>query len=51
MSRYTLELRYIENNPNIDLFEDVKYYEPLELITLKRSFLLDLNLDKLDLKV
>ena len=51
MSIYTLELRYIENNPNIDLFEDVKYYEPLEFDNFKRSFLLDINLDKLDSKV
>ena len=38
MSRYTLELRYIENNPNIDLFEKVKYYEPLELENFKKKF-------------
>ena len=38
MSRYTLELRYIENNPNIDLFEDVLYYEPLEFDNFKKKF-------------
>ena len=38
MNRYTLELRYIENNPNIDLFEEVKYYEPLELDNFKKKF-------------
>ena len=38
MSRYTLELRYIENNPNIDLFKDVKYYEPLEFNNFKKKF-------------
>ena len=38
MSRYTLQLRYIENNPRIDLFKDVKYYEPLEFDNFKRKF-------------
>ena len=38
MSRYTLELRYIENNPRIDLFEDVKYYEPIEFDNFKKKF-------------
>ena len=38
MSWYTLELRYIEYNPRNDLFEDVKYYEPLEFDNFKKKF-------------
>ena len=46
MSRYTLELRYIENNPYINLFEDVKYYEPLEFDNFKKKFFGRYKLDK-----
>ena len=38
MNRYTIELRYIENNPSINLFEDVKFYEPLEFDNFKKKF-------------
>ena len=38
MNKYSIELRYIENNPNINLFEDVKFYEPLEFDNFKKKF-------------
>ena len=46
MCRYTLELRYIENNPRIDLFDDVKYYEPLEFENFKKKFFARYKLEK-----